>query len=244
MSARIFFAGAVVGAIVGALAVVALQKEGASTPVAENSTTATVREETTSRSDTSPALAPVNVVQSAADPSVPAAARSGSTANVTTTSSDPGLPAPGSTADVAPPSSSDPGDEVIRTDAEMRARGESMEQLSDKMKSEARDDAWAPNMENELRDFLARRPVPNALGTTSVECRSTVCRIVSVVNDQVNAAMPGTDLQGALASLPHESLGREVVFISLAMGADSKRPDQLIEVAFLRRADKSSNSAR
>src|SRR6185312_8544689 len=160
MSARIFFAGAVVGAIVGALAVVALQKEGASTPVAENSTTATVREETTSRSDASPAQAPVNVVQSAADPSVPAAARSGSTANVATTPSDPGLPAPGSTADVAPPSSSDPGDEVIRTDAEMRARGESMEQLGDKMKSEARDDAWAPNMENELRDFLARRPVP------------------------------------------------------------------------------------
>jgi hypothetical protein len=108
MSARIFFAGAVVGAIVGALAVVAIQTERVSTPVAENSTTATVRKGTTSRPDTSPARAAMNVAQSATDPSVPAA------------------PEPGrSTADIA------------------------------------------------------RWPVPNALGSTSVECRSTVCRILS-----------------------------------------------------------------
>ena len=126
----------------------------------------------------------------------------------------------------------------------MRARGETMEQLGDKMKSEPRDDAWAPNMENALRDFLARRPVPNALGTTTVECRSTVCRIVSVVNFQVVAAMPGTDLQAAVAHLPDESLGREVAVISVAMAADSKQPNQSIEVVFLRRADTASNSSR
>jgi hypothetical protein len=244
MSARIFFAGAVVGAIVGALAVVALQTEKASTSVAENSPTATVRKEATSRSDTSPARAPVNVVRSASDPSVPAPHRAASTANVATTSSDPSPPAPGSTADVAPASSSDPADEVFRADADMRARGESMEQLDNKMKSEARDDTWAPNLENELRDYLARRPVPNALGSTSVECRSTVCRISSVVSDQVFAAVPGTDLQAALSDLAHESLGREVQVISVAMTLDSKHPGEMIEAAFLRRTDPSSNSTR
>ena len=129
-------------------------------------------------------------------------------------------------------------------DAEMRARGETMEQLGEKMKSEARDDAWAPNMENELRDFLARRPVPNALGTTSVQCRSTVCRIVSTVNFEVVTAMPRTDLQAAVGHLRDESLGREVVVISVAMAADSKQPGQSIEVVFLRRADKPSNSSQ
>lgn len=126
----------------------------------------------------------------------------------------------------------------------MRARGESIEQLDDKMKSEARDDAWAPNMENELRDFLARRPVPNALGSTSVECRSTVCRILSVVNADVLAAVPLTDLQAAVRDLPDESLGRELVVITVAMTADSKQPGQSIQLVFLRRADKPSNSSR
>jgi hypothetical protein len=240
MSARIFFAGATVGAIVGAVAVVALQTEKASTPVAGNAPTATVRKETTSGADTAhfdtaPARARGNAAQSAADPGVLAPPRPASTADVVTTSSDPALPGP---------SSPDPGDEVVRADAKMRARGESIEQLDDKMKSEARDDAWAPNMENELRDFLARRPVPNALGSTSVECRSTVCRILSVVNADVLAAVPLTDLQAAVRDLPDESLGRELVVITVAMTADSKQPGQSIQLVFLRRADKPSNSSR
>ena len=126
----------------------------------------------------------------------------------------------------------------------MRSRGESMEQLADKMKTEARDDAWASNMENELRDYLARRPVPDALGSTSVDCRTTVCRILSVVSDEVLAAAPMTDLQAALAALRDESLGRELVVPSFAMMVDPKQPGRLIEVAFLRRADKSSDSSQ
>lgn len=126
----------------------------------------------------------------------------------------------------------------------MRSRGESIEQLRDKMKSEARDEAWASSMERELGDYLARRPVPNALGSTSVECRATVCRILSVVDDQVFAAVPMTDLQAAMASLPDESLGREVVSTGLVIAGDSKQPGQMIEAAFLRRANKPSNSSQ
>lgn len=126
----------------------------------------------------------------------------------------------------------------------MRSRGESIEQLGNKMKSEARDDAWASNMENELSDYLARRPVPNALGSTSVECRTTVCRIWSVVDDGVLAAVPMTDLQAAVSNLPDESLGREVVVTTVAMMTDSKQPGQMIEAAFLRRANKPSNSSQ
>jgi hypothetical protein len=228
MSARIFFAGAACGVIVGALAVVAFQKERASPSMAENAPTATVRKETTSRSNTSPERTPEKVVQAAADLSVPA-------------TSEPPTPGP---ADVDPASSSDPGDEVFRTYAETQRRAETIEQLRDKMKSEARDDAWASSMERELGDYLARRPVPNALGSTSVECRATLCRIVSVVSDQVFAAVPMTDLQAALGSLPDESLGREVVVTGVAVIADSKHPGQMIEAAFLRRADKPSNASR
>lgn len=226
MSARIFFAGATVGVIVGALAVVAFQRtDKVSLPIVENAPTATARTETTSRSNSSPAPAPATVEPSDADRSVPVA------------------PVSGRTADVAIPPS-DPGDEVFRTDAEMRSRGESIEQLRDKMKSEARDEAWASSMERELGDYLARRPVPNALGSTSVECRATVCRILSVVDDQVFAAVPMTDLQAAMASLPDESLGREVVSTGLVMAGDSKQPGQMIEAAFLRRANKPSNSSQ
>lgn len=195
--------------------------------MAEDAPTATVRNETTSHADTSPELAAEKIVQSAADPGVPA-------------TSEPPAPGP---ADVDPASSSDPGDEVFRTYADAQRRGETIEQLHDRMKSEARDDAWAFAMERELGDYLARRPVPNALGSTSVECRATVCRIVSVVSDQVFAAVPMTDLQAAVGSLPDESLGRELVVTGVAMTADSKHPGEGIEVAFLRRADKPSNSS-
>lgn len=228
MSTRIFFAGAAGGVIVGALAVVAFQAQRASPPIAENAPTATVSKETTSRSNTSPERTPEKVVQSAGDLSVPA-------------TSEPPTPSP---ADDDPASSSDPGDEVFGTYAETQARGETIEQLRDKMKSEARDDAWASSMERELGDYLARRPVPNALGSTSVECRATVCRIVSVVSDQVLAAVPMTDLQAALWSLPDESLGHEVVVTGVAMTADSKHPGQGIEAAFLRRTNKPSNSSQ
>ncbi|HEY7642388.1 MAG TPA: hypothetical protein VH814_21825 [Steroidobacteraceae bacterium] len=226
MSARVFFAGAAVGVIVGALAVVALQTARAPKPLAENAPTATVRKETTSRSNVAPPKTPVDDVQSPADLSVPVP------------------PAPGSTADVAPASSSDPGDEVFRTHTEAQARGESIEQLRDKMKSEARDEAWASGMERDLGDYLARRPVPNALGSTSVECRATVCRILSVVDDQVFAAVPMSDLQAAVAGLPDDSLGGDVVSAGLVMTGDPKHPGQMIEAAFLRRADKPSNSSR
>ena len=153
MSARIFFAGATVGVIVGALAVVAFQKERAPRPLAGNVPTATLREETTPRSDAAPPQARVNDVQPSADVSVPAAS------------------GPGSTLDVAPASSSDPGDEVF-------------------------------------------------------------------------AAVPMTDLQAAVASLPDESLGRALVSTGFVMSGDPKHPGQMIEAAFLRRADKPSNSNR
>jgi hypothetical protein len=184
----------------------------------------------------------VNVVQSADDRSLPAAPGPGRTVDVTPASSNPGLPGAGSAAVAARASSLDPADQVYRAYAEERSRGVSMPQLNEQMETEARDDAWAPNMENELRDYLARRPVPNALGSTSVECRTTVCRVLSVVNDDILAAVPRTDLQAAVSSLSDESLGREVVVIGVAVMNDSNQPGQGIEAAFLRRADKPSNS--
>lgn len=244
MSARIFFAGATVGAIVGALAVLALQTEKASSPIVENPPTAAVPRETPARPDAAPPRTAANVVQSTADRSAPAVPRPERTVDVAPASSDPGLPGPGTAANVAAASSSDPGDEVLRSYAEERARGESIDQTAEKMRTEARDDAWASNMENELRDYLARRPVPNGLGSVSVECRTTVCRVLSVVSDEIVWAVPMTDLQAAMGHLPDESLGRELVVLNIAVIADSKHPGQMIEAAFLRRADKPSNARR
>ena len=53
-----------------------------------------------------------------------------------------------------------------------------------------------------------------------------------------------TDLQAAVSSLPDESLGREVVATTVAMMVDPKQPGQVIEAAFLRRANKPSNSSQ
>lgn len=114
--------------------------------------------------------------------------------------------------------------------------------MSDKFQSEVREDAWAPNLENELRDYLARWPSPNALGSTDVECRMTVCRVVAVVSDDVVRAVPMTDLQFAVFNLAHDSLGADVTYVSMSVMGDSKHPGQSIEVAFLRRADESDKS--
>ena len=133
---------------------------------------------------------------------------------------------------------------MLRMHAELVARGESLEQLHERMKSEARDEAWASSVEREVGDFLARQPAPNALGSTSVECRKSVCRVLSIVDDHVLAAAPMTDLQEAISRLPDEALGREVVSKGVMVSGNPQRPGQTIEAAYLRRADKPTNANR
>ena len=70
MSMRIFFAGAAVGAVVGALAVVALRSEPTATSTAVNAITATERKERISTVSEPPTYASTNAVPSAANSAV------------------------------------------------------------------------------------------------------------------------------------------------------------------------------
>ena len=240
MSTRIFLAGAAVGAVVGALAVVAFRSEPTANPVTVNAIPATESADSTSAAGVSRSRAATDAVQPT------------STSNVQTMTGPlvgteaiaPSPADPGSTPEAISSSSSDPGDELLQAYAQIKdqSRGETAEQLSDRMRAEARDEAWASYMENALRDYLARQPYPNALGSPSVECRMTLCRILTAVDDVILVAMPNTDLQAAMYALQQESLGGEVVIGSVEMMVDLKHSGRTIEAAFVRRSKQSSSA--
>lgn len=230
MSARIFFAGAAVGAVVGALAVSVLRLERSATWNPDEATQAAARDDVLASARTSPTPAvtsPGTARSSASDP--PANAR----ATAATTSVTDGH---------AVSAWPDPDEDILQSIVEQWEETPSIGQLRDKMKAEARDDVWASNMETKLTDYLARRPIPNALGSVSVQCRMTICRVISVANDQVHAAVPYTDLQAAIMDLLDDSLGRELAYLTTSVGVLPNNSTQVIQVSFLRRADVSSDS--
>jgi hypothetical protein len=136
----------------------------------------------------------------------------------------------------------DPDEDVVQSFVDHWKESPTLEQLSRRMKAEARDDAWASSMETQLGDYLARQPIPNALGSYSVACKLTICRVMSVVSPEAMVAAPNTDLQFALGSLQNESLGRELIYGGVSLGSDPKQPNQIVEISFLRRAGDPGNS--
>ena len=230
MSARSFFAGAAVGAVVGALAMFAFRPDRAATRTADDA----ILSADDAAASTGRSLAPV---VASTRPAAPSAAKTAPDTNGMA------APAPGTNGPVAavPP---DTDDAKLRSLFDEWSDSPNIGQLNDRLKAEARDDSWASDMETQLRDYLARRPAPNAIGSVLIECRMTLCRLVSVVSTTVFEAVPYTDLQAALNDLPNESLGRELVFSTTAVSVDPTEPSQTMEVAFLRRAGETGDTRR
>ena len=228
MSARVFFAGAAGGAVVGALVVFALHPHRAAIRIADEAMQPADDVGVSIGSSPAPAGA-------SARPADPGAAESVADAG--------GAPAPGpvTTASLgAVPPNTD--DAYLRSIFDEWSESPSIGQLNDRLKAEARHEAWASDMETQLQDYLARRPAPNAIGSILVECRMTLCRVVSVVSLTVYEAVPYTDLQAALNDLRNESLGREREFATTAVSVDPKDLNQMMEVAMLRRAGDAGGS--
>jgi hypothetical protein len=101
--------------------------------------------------------------------------------------------------------------------------------------AETRDESWASVAENALSDYLARQPYPDALGSPDIECRETLCSIITIVDAAVHQAAPSADLQGAMSNLQYDSLGREFVPLSVALQTNEQLPDQIIMMAIVRR---------
>jgi hypothetical protein len=222
MDVRAFVAGVTVGAIVGVLAMLALRPDRANTQTDNAIPSADHVAASTSRP-----LAPVGSSSRLASSSA-----TGSVPDV----DDMVAPAPvmeGPDAAVPP----DTDDAQLRSLFDAWSDSPNIGHLNKRLKSEARDEPWASDMETQLRDYLARRPAPNAIGSVSIECRKTLCRLVSVVSSTVFEAVPFTDMQAALNDLSNESLGRELVFSNTAVSVDPAESSQTMEIAFLRSAD-------
>lgn len=224
METRTFLAGVAVGLVVGALAAIASRPER--TEHGEG--------------DSVPAG---NLPQGSATSRIPSAdatpTRTAVPATLTPGSShlySPPAPArePGSTADAT---LQDPDAEILESFADRWSEAPSAAELSNRLKTESRDDAWASYMETQLRDFLARRPFPNAIGTISIRCAMTDCRLVSAVNQQIWTGVPNTDVQSAMNELPNESLGRELTFVMSSIGGHPNDDTMLVIVVFLKRAE-------
>lgn len=234
MNAGSFLSGVAVGVVIGALAVYALRVDRSPGATAENSHSTARQSEATSSAPSAPKPAQLTPASASSRSTPPPA---DSLASI--------VPSIGASATETAFSSgqrSEAADSVAKSIVEQRARGETLEQMSDKFQAEARDDNWAANMENQLGDYLARFPAPNALGSTTVICRMTVCRITSVVSNEVVSAVPMTDLQFAMFKIPHESLGREVTMAAVTVMGDPKNPTQTVEAAYLRRIDAAADS--
>ena len=228
MKTRIFLAGAAVGAIVGALLVFALHPDRAAIRIGDEAMQPADDVEASIGSSPAPAGAPTR-------PADPGAAETVADAD--------GAPAPGAMT-TAPLAAVPPNTDgaYLRSIFDGWSESPSIGQLNDQLKAESRDEAWASDMETQLQDYLARRPAPNAIGSVLVECRMTLCRLVSVVSLTVYEAVPYTDLQAALNELRNESLGRELEFATTAVSVDPKDLNQMMEVAMLRRAGDAGGS--
>ncbi len=145
-------------------------------------------------------------------------------------------PHPGNNAEVvASPQSTESVHSPPQIDAKGSSRVLTPEQVETKWRAETRDESWAATVEMALDDYLARQPHPNALGLPSIECRVTLCRVVTSVDIAVFQATPNADLQVAMGGIQHESLGRELVSVVEGMSVSAERPDQITMSAYLQR---------
>ena len=147
-------------------------------------------------------------------------------------------PKPGSVAEhISLPQKPEPSDLPQRTDSPDKARIPTPNQLATRWNAETRDESWATPLEIALGDYLARQPHPNALGSPTVECRATLCRVVTSVDATVFQAAPNADLQAAMGNMQHESLGRELVSVVEGISISPEHPGQLTLSAYLQRIE-------
>lgn len=113
--------------------------------------------------------------------------------------------------------------------------------LQARMAAESRDEIWASYAERELQDYLARQPFGSAFGSTDVECRQTMCRIMAVADQAVLAASPDADWAKMMSSdLQHESVWRSFSESVDTVVVNHRFPDQVGFVTLLVRADATS----
>ncbi len=121
---------------------------------------------------------------------------------------------------------------------------ESPGEMEQMLETETPDSSWSAQTETQLQDYLARQINLRALGSTSVECRATICRVMSVVDNHVFESAPNSDLQTAIGRMRQESLWREFLEADMVMtvAGDPENPGRVYEVAYFRRAARANIS--
>lgn len=112
----------------------------------------------------------------------------------------------------------------------------SPDQFNQLMNSESRDEYWAANAETRLEDYLARQPNADKLQPPDVECRATVCRILTAADTATLQLTPNADLSHAMSGFRFESESKEFDASAELMVINPKFPDKVGFALFLHRA--------
>ena len=142
-------------------------------------------------------------------------------------------PVPAQAADRGVAPSSQAADPLSGNRLQALSGDETRDALGKKFMAEIRDESWAPVAENALSAYLARQPYPEALGSPDIECRATLCSIVTIVDAAVHQAAPSADLQAAMSNMQYDSLGREFVPLTVGLEVDDDLPDQIVMMAIV-----------
>lgn len=103
------------------------------------------------------------------------------------------------------------------------------------LEREPRDEAWAARVEWQLENYLALQEFNAELGAPTVECRTTVCRVLATTDKQTLAAEPEADWQEMMSRLRYETVADEFVRTTHTIVYNHSQPERVGFVTYLTR---------
>jgi hypothetical protein len=116
-------------------------------------------------------------------------------------------------------------------------------ELQAALRSEPRDEMWAPHTENTLNDYLTTQPYMSFYDSVSVLCGQTLCRVQATGDEAVLASIPGAEhalahWQQSVLGGRHDSAWQNLSHLSSSFGSDPNQRGRVLIVTFLGRDDK------
>lgn len=112
--------------------------------------------------------------------------------------------------------------------------------LQARMQAEARDEEWASQVEWQVQNYLALQPHNETFGSPRVQCRRTVCRVISTTSKRAVARADDADWHGLMAGLQYESVSNEFARSAETIVYNHSQPDRVGYVTYFERKPPSS----
>lgn len=110
------------------------------------------------------------------------------------------------------------------------------QQLQALMDSEPRDEAWAAQVEWQLENYLALQPHQAAFGNPTVQCRTSVCRVISTTTKRSMSRTPEADWHELMNGLQYETVSNEFAQSQEMIVFNHARPEEVGYVTYFTRA--------